>query len=75
MSLRAIPRMVVIRPADANEVAEAWRVAMESKERPVALVLTRQPVPTFNRPMYASAEGLRRGAYVLRSRMESQKSS
>jgi transketolase len=65
MSLRMIPRMVVIRPADANEVAEAWRVAMESKERPVALVLTRQPVPTFKRPKYASAEGLRRGAYIL----------
>jgi transketolase len=65
MSLRMIPRIVVIRPADANEVVEAWRVAMESKERPIALVLTRQPVPTLNRSKYASAEGLRRGAYVL----------
>ncbi len=65
MSLRSIPRLVVIRPADANETAEAWRVAMESKERPVALVLTRQAVPTFDRTKYASAQGLRRGAYVL----------
>lgn len=65
MSLRAIPRMVVIRPADANETAEAWRVAMMSKERPVALVLTRQAVPTFDRTRYAGAEGLRRGAYVM----------
>jgi transketolase len=65
MSLRMIPRLVVIRPADANETAEAWRVAMQSKERPVALVLTRQAVPTFDRTKYASAEGLRRGAYIL----------
>jgi transketolase len=65
MSLRAIPRLVVIRPADANEAAEAWRAAMESKERPVALVLTRQAVPTFDRTKYASAKELRRGAYVL----------
>jgi len=65
MSLRMIPRLVVIRPADANEVAEAWRVAMQSKDRPVALVLTRQAVPTFDRTKYAGAEGLRRGAYVM----------
>jgi transketolase len=65
MSLRAIPRVVVIRPADANETAEAWRVAMASKEQPVALVLTRQAVPTFDRTKYAGAEGLRRGAYVM----------
>jgi transketolase len=65
MSLRMIPRMVVIRPADANEAAEAWRVAIESKDRPVALVLTRQAVPTFDRTKYAVAQGLRRGAYVL----------
>jgi transketolase len=65
MSLRTIPRLVVIRPADANETAQAWRVAMEVKEQPVALVLTRQAVPTFDRTKYASAAGLRRGAYVL----------
>jgi transketolase len=64
-ALRAIPHLVVIRPADANETAEAWRVAIETRERPVALVLTRQNVPTLDRAPYASAEGLRRGAYVL----------
>jgi transketolase len=60
-----IPRLVVIRPADANEAAEAWRVAVQNTERPIALVLTRQAVPTFDRTKYASAEGLRRGAYIL----------
>jgi transketolase len=65
MALRAIPRLVVIRPADANETAEAWRVAMMTHDKPIALVLTRQAVPTFDRKKYASAEGLRRGAYVL----------
>ena len=65
MSLRAIPRLVVIRPADANEVAEAWRVIMEMKHAPVALALTRQAVPTFDRSKYASAQGLRRGAYIM----------
>ena len=65
MSLRAIPRLIVIRPADANEAAEAWRLAIERKDRPVALVLTRQAVPTFDRTRYASAEGVRHGAYVL----------
>jgi transketolase len=65
MSLRLIPRVVVIRPADANEAAEAWRMAIEAKEQPVVLVLTRQAVPTFERTKYASADGLRRGAYVM----------
>ncbi|MFB3917176.1 MAG: transketolase [Terriglobales bacterium] len=65
MSLRAIPRLLVIRPADANEVAEAWRVIMPLKEQPAALVLSRQALPTFDRAKYASAEGLRRGAYVM----------
>jgi transketolase len=64
-SLRAIPGLDVIRPADANEVAEAWRVALDRTHQPVALVLTRQNVPVFDRSKYASAEGLRRGAYVL----------
>jgi transketolase len=64
-ALRAIPGLVVIRPCDANETAVAWRVAIESRHRPVALVLTRQEVPTLDRARYASAEGLRRGAYVL----------
>jgi transketolase len=65
MSLRMIPRLVVIRPADGNETAEAWRVALQAKDHPIALVLTRQAVPTFDRTKYGSAEGLRRGAYVL----------
>ena len=64
-SLRATPGLMVIRPCDANEVAEAWRVVMELPHEPAALVLTRQAVPTLDRERYASAEGLRRGGYVL----------
>jgi transketolase len=64
-SLRATPHLDVIRPADANETAEAWRVAIERTHNPVALALTRQTVPIFDRSRYASAEGLRRGGYVL----------
>jgi len=64
-SLRAMPGLTVIRPADANETAVAWKVAVESRQRPVLLALTRQEVPTVDRGRYASAEGLRRGAYVL----------
>jgi transketolase len=64
-SLRAIPGLDVIRPADANEVAEAWRVALDRTHQPVALVLTRQNVPVLDRARYGAAEGLRRGGYVL----------
>ena len=64
-SLRAVPGLDVIRPADANEVAEAWRVAVDRTHQPVALVLTRQSVPILDRSKYASAAGLRRGGYVL----------
>jgi len=64
-SLRAIPGLDVIRPADANETAEAWRVAMDRSHQPVALVLTRQDVPVIDRSKYASAEGARRGGYVI----------
>ena len=64
-ALRAIPRLVVIRPGDANETAIAWRVAIESRDRPVALALSRQNVPTLDRSQFASADGVRRGAYVL----------
>jgi transketolase len=64
-SLRAIPGLDVIRPADANEVAEAWRVAIDRSHQPVALVLTRQNVPIFDRSRYAPAAGLSRGGYVL----------
>ena len=64
-SLRAIPQLDVIRPADANEVAEAWRVIMPRKEQPTALVLTRQNVPVLDRTRYSPASGLARGGYVL----------
>jgi transketolase len=64
-SLRAMPHLDVIRPADANEAAEAWRVAVDRTHNPVALVLTRQTVPVFDRSKYAAAAGLRKGGYVL----------
>jgi transketolase len=64
-SLRAIPHLDVIRPGDANEVAEAWKLAINRTKDPVALVLTRQNVPVLDRTKYASAEGVRRGGYVL----------
>jgi transketolase len=63
--LRAIPHLDVIRPADANEVTEAWKLAVGRTHNPVALILTRQNVPVFDRSKYASAEGVRRGGYVL----------
>jgi transketolase len=63
--LRAVPKLTLIRPADANETAVAWRVAIESRHNPTALALTRQKLPVFDRSKYASAEGLVRGAYVI----------
>jgi transketolase len=65
VSLRAIPGLTLIRPADANETAAAWRVALTTKDRPVLLVLTRQDVPTLDRAKHPSADGLARGAYVV----------
>ncbi|MBV8912530.1 MAG: transketolase [Acetobacteraceae bacterium] len=65
IALRAVPGMIVLRPADANEVAEAWRVALQSQDKPVALALSRQALPTFDRGKYAAASGLARGAYVM----------
>ena len=65
-SLRAIPNMTLIRPCDANEAAEAWRFAVKHKEGPVALALSRQGVPTLDRKVFSPAEGLQRGAYVLK---------
>jgi transketolase len=62
---RAIPGLIVLRPADANETAEAWHVALQQTDRPVALALTRQNLPTLDRRQYAAAEGVQRGAYVL----------
>ncbi|WP_019995896.1 transketolase [Aureimonas ureilytica] len=64
-SLRAIPGLNTIRPCDANETAEAWRIAMEQTHEPTALVLSRQPLPTLDRSKYAAASGLKRGGYVL----------
>jgi len=62
---RAIPRLLVLRPADANETAQAWKVALSETERPSALILTRQDLPTFDRSKYASAEGVAKGGYVM----------
>jgi transketolase len=63
--LRAVPGLLLLRPADANEVVEAWRVVMQRKHEPAALVLSRQPLPTFDRSKYAPASGVAKGAYVL----------
>jgi transketolase len=64
-SLRAMPNLVVLRPADANEVVEAWKIIAQLRHQPVALVLTRQALPTFDRTKYGAASGTARGAYVL----------
>lgn len=64
-SLRAIPGLVTLRPADANEVVEAWRQIVNFRHEPCCLILTRQKVPTIDRTKYASASGLQRGAYIL----------
>ncbi|HYB42225.1 MAG TPA: transketolase C-terminal domain-containing protein, partial [Candidatus Methylomirabilis sp.] len=64
-SLRALPHLLVIRPADANEVLEAWRVIMPLQHQPVALVLSRQALPTIDRSRYGPAAGTAKGAYVL----------
>ena len=66
IGLRAVPNLVVIRPADATETAEAWKAALERRDGPTALVLTRQGMPVLDRTAYASAAGLQRGGYVLR---------
>lgn len=65
LSLRCIPGLVTLRPADANEVAEAYRVIFSLKNQPAVLALSRQPLPTFDRSKYASASGTAKGAYVL----------
>jgi transketolase len=64
-SLRAMPGLMLIRPADANEVVEAWKVIMQLEHEPAALVLSRQAVPTFDRSKYAAASGLAKGGYIL----------
>ena len=65
-SLRAIPNLTLLRPGDANETAIAWQIAVEMTDRPVLLVLSRQAVPTLNRTLFASAQGVRCGGYVLK---------
>ncbi|MBZ5628462.1 MAG: transketolase [Acidobacteriia bacterium] len=64
-SLRAIPHLIVLRPGDANETAEAWKVILRLKRQPVALILSRQALPTLDRTKYAPASGVAQGAYVL----------
>ena len=64
-SLRAIPNLLVLRPADANETAQAWRVALAQTERPTCLALSRQALPTLDRAQYGAADGVARGGYVL----------
>jgi transketolase len=68
LALRAIPDLLFIRPGDANETAWSWKIAIRNRHRPTAMALTRQNVPTLDRSVYASAEGLTRGAYVLNPR-------
>jgi transketolase len=64
-SLRSIPGLIVLRPSDANEVVEAWRVILQRSHQPVTLILSRQALPTLDRTRYAPASGLARGAYIL----------
>jgi transketolase len=73
MSLRAMPNMTVIRPADASEVVVAWQVALENKTGPTALVLSRQNLPVIDRTVYSPADGLRKGAYVLNENIKNPK--
>jgi transketolase len=65
ITLRAVPGLMVLRPADANEVVECWRVLMQSKKEPAVLVLSRQALPTIDRAKYAAASGVAKGAYIL----------
>ena len=72
IALRAIPGLITLRPADANEVAEAWRVIIGLKHQPACLVLSRQPLPTFDRKRYATASGVAHGAYVMADAVSGQ---
>lgn len=72
ISLRAVPTLLVMRPADANEVVEAWRVIMHLQHEPAEIVLSRQALPTFDRTMYGSASGVARGAYVMADAADSK---
>jgi transketolase len=64
-SLRTLAGLITLRPADANEVVEAWKMIMKLRHEPVALILTRQPLPTMDRSRYAPASGVEKGAYIL----------
>jgi transketolase len=64
-SLRAMPGLMLLRPGDANEVVEAWKVIMQLKHEPAALVLSRQAMPTFDRSKYGAASGVAKGGYIL----------
>jgi transketolase len=64
-ALRALPGLMLLRPADANEVVEAWKIIMQLQHEPAAIVLTRQAVPTFDRSKYGAAAGVAKGAYIL----------
>ncbi|MGQ7934823.1 transketolase [Paraburkholderia sp. D1E] len=72
-SLRGVPGLTVLRPGDANEVAEVWRVAMSDPRRPSCIVVSRQALPTLDRTRYASARGVQKGAYVLADAPDGQK--
>ncbi|MCC8395200.1 transketolase [Paraburkholderia sp. MMS20-SJTR3] len=72
-SLRGVPGLTVLRPGDANEAAEAWRVALSQPHRPACIVVSRQPLPTLDRSRYAAASGVQRGAYVLADAPAGQK--
>jgi transketolase len=71
-ALRAIPGLDVVRPGDANETAWAWRAALEHTDRPTALALSRQALPTIDRSVYASAEGVTKGGYILAEASDGQ---
>jgi transketolase len=72
ISLRAIPGLTVLRPGDANEIAEAWRLIMEFRHKPVCLILSRQNMPTLDRTKYAPASGLTQGAYILADALDGE---
>jgi transketolase len=72
-SLRGVPGLTVLRPGDANEVAEAWRVAMLQPHRPSCIVVSRQPLPTLDRSRYAAASGVQKGAYILADAADGKK--
>jgi transketolase len=74
IGLRAIPGLIILRPADANEVTEAWRVIVALRHEPACLVLSRQPLPTLDRTRYAPAAGVGRGAYILADAHDGQPS-